>query len=334
MTRLRTFIVLAATLLGLTVWTAPAGTASAAAGTASGSVGTSAASGTATYKIWQWNIAGHAINRGSTDNGLVKAILGSVSYRNPDFIALNEVCPDQYRAILKGLQDAGWPQSPTNFARFEPMPDVDADLCGNDGGGPDQDPYGVAVFSRFPPSGTDRITLPYDGDKARKLLCTPLATQPGSPRFCTTHITFKSAHKQAQLDAVRAKMEEWTAAGGTVITAGDFNVQPHDPLLDAWYAPSVATAANAGNTGLFRELDDLDPLCPGWGEQTTEGTLAGACGQPAKVDLAFAAESRLVSYGADAHPIAQDRCLNGAGTAYIACSDHRIVDATVTVTTP
>ncbi|MFC8508735.1 endonuclease/exonuclease/phosphatase family protein [Streptomyces sp. NPDC057411] len=326
MTRLRTFLALSATLLGLTVWSAPVGTAA-------GSGATAAASGTATYRIWHWNIAGHAINRGSTDNGLVTAILGSVSYRNPDFISLNEVCPDQYRAILKGLQDAGWPQSPTNFARFEPMPDADADLCKDDAGA-DQDPYGVAVFSRFPPSGTDRITLPYDGDKARKLLCTPLATLPGGPRFCTTHITFDNAYKQSQLDAVRAKMEQWTAAGGTVITAGDFNVQPHDPMLDAWYAPSVATAANANNTGLFRELDDLDPLCPGWGEQTTEGTLAGACGQPAKVDLVFAAESRLAGYDADAHPIAQDRCLNSARTAYIPCSDHRIVDATVTVTTP
>ncbi|MFF8609085.1 endonuclease/exonuclease/phosphatase family protein [Streptomyces sp. NPDC015346] len=333
MARPRTFIVLLATLLGLTVWTAPAGTASPSTGTTAATGTTTAATGTATYKIWQWNIAGHAINHGSTDNGLVKAILGSVSYRNPDFIALNEVCPDQYRAILKGLQDAGWPQSPTNFARFEPMPDVDADLCRDDDGA-DQDPYGIALFSRFAPTGTDRITLPSDGDKARKLLCAPLAGQPGSPRFCTTHITFRSAYKQAQLDTVRARMEEWTAAGSTVITAGDFNVQPHDPLLDTWYAPTVTTANNANNTGLFRELDDRDPLCPGWGEQTTEGTLAGACGQPAKVDLVFAAESRLLSYDADAHPIAQDRCLNRTKTAYIACSDHRIVDATLTVTAP
>ncbi|MBT2444773.1 endonuclease/exonuclease/phosphatase family protein [Streptomyces sp. ISL-36] len=309
-----------ATLLGLSVWTAPAGSA--------------AVTGTATYKVWHWNIAGHALNFGATDNGLVDAILGSLSYRDPDFISLNEICPDQYRAILKGLQDANWPQSPSNFARFEPMPDVDADLCKSDNGGPDTDPYGVAVFSKFAPSGTDRITLPSDGDKARKLLCVPITSQPGGLRFCTTHITFKNAYKQAQLDTVRTKMEQFTAAGGTVITAGDFNVQPHDPLLDNWYAQSATSSNNANNSGIFREFDDLDPLCPGWGEQTTEGTLAGLCGQPAKVDHVFAAESRLVSYDADTHPIARNRCLNRSHTEYIACSDHRIVTATVTVTAP
>ncbi|MFJ7330976.1 endonuclease/exonuclease/phosphatase family protein [Streptomyces cyaneofuscatus] len=320
MPRLRTFTAVLATLLGLAVWTAPAGSA--------------VETGTATYKVWHWNIAGHANNFGSVDNGLVDAIVGSVSYRNPDFISLNEICPAQYRAILTRLQAMGWAQSPTNFARFEPMPDVDADLCKSDAGGPDTDPYGVAVFSKFAPSGTDRITLPYDGDKARKLLCVPIASQPGGLRFCTTHITFKGAYKKAQLDAVRTKLEGWTAAGGTVITAGDFNVQPHDTLLNTWYAASVSTANNAGNTGLFREFDDLDPLCPGWGEQTTEGTLAGKCGQPAKVDHVFAAEQRLASYSADAHPIAQDRCKNRTGTAYIPCSDHRIVTASVSVTTP
>lgn len=315
------FVLALSALLSITMWAAPAG--------AAGSVEPAAEADTATYKIWHWNVAGHEANFGSTTNGLVDAILGSVSYRNPDFISLNEVCPDQYRAILKGLQDAGWAQNPANFARFEPMPDVDADLCANDAAG-DQDPYGVALFSRFAPSGTDRITLPYDGDKARKLLCVPVATQPGGVRFCTTHITFKSEYKPAQLDAVRAKMEQVTADGGTVITAGDFNVQPHDPLLNSWYAPSVATPANGGNTGAFHELDDLDPICPGWGEQSTEGTLAGKCGQPAKVDLVFAAESRLVSYQEDSHPIARDRCRNRNG-AYIACSNHRIIDATVTV---
>ncbi|MER6037923.1 endonuclease/exonuclease/phosphatase family protein [Streptomyces sp. NPDC001835] len=285
-----------------------------------------------TYKVWHWNVAGDESNFGSTENGLVDAILGSVSYRDPDFISLNEVCPDQYRAILKGLQDAGWPQNTTNFARFEPMPDVDADLCKDDTGA-DQDPYGVALFSRFAPSSTDRITLPSDGDKARKLLCASIASQPGGLKFCTTHITFNSTVKPAQLDAVRAQMEQVTTAGGTVITAGDFNTQPHDPLLNSWYSPSVATSNNASNTGRFHELDDQDALCPGWGEQTTEGALAGKCGQPAKVDLVFAAQDRLVSYDEDSHPIAADRCKN-RNNVFIPCSNHRIVDATLTVTTP
>ncbi|MFF9622818.1 endonuclease/exonuclease/phosphatase family protein [Streptomyces griseosporeus] len=318
MRRLHGIVLALAAVLGLTVWAAPAGSAA----------------GSATYKVWHWNVAGDESNYNSTTNGLVDAILGSVSYRDPDFISLNEVCPDQYRAILKGLQDRGWPQSSTNFARFEPMPDVDADVCKDDATG-DSDPYGVAVFSRFAPSGTDRITLPSDGDKARKLLCVSIASQPGGLRFCSTHITFKPATRPAQLDAVRTQLQQWTSAGGTVITAGDFNTQPHDALLDSWYTPAVATADNGGNTGQFHELDDDDPsgLCPGWGEETTEGSLLGRCNQRAKVDLVWAAASRLVSYDEDAHPIATDRCTNRSGL-YIPCSNHRIVDATLTVTTP
>lgn len=316
--RFRTIVLVLAALLGCTVWAAPTGSATAA--------------GTATYKVWHWNVAGDQNNYGSTSNGLVDAILGSVSYRNPDFVSLNEICPDQYKAVLKGLQDAGWPQSSTNFARFEPMPDTTGFVCKNSNGTA-QGTYGVALFSRFAPTGTDRITLPSDGDRERKLLCVSLGSQPGGLRFCTTHITFDSAAKPAQLDAVRQKAEEWTAAGGTVITAGDFNTQPHDPLLNSWYTPSVATVNNGGNTGLFHELDDQDTLCPGWGEQTTEGALAGKCGQPGKVDLIWAAAGRLVSYDEDAHPIATDRCVDRT-QQYIPCSDHRIVDATLTVTTP
>ncbi|MFI1100791.1 endonuclease/exonuclease/phosphatase family protein [Streptomyces melanogenes] len=325
MRRLRTILLTLVGAVGLTVGAAPVGAVAEEPG-----AGVEVA-GTATYKVWHWNVAGDESNFGSTTNGLVDAILGSVKFRDPDFVSLNEVCPAQYRAILKGLQDAGWPQSATNFARFEPMPDVDNTGCHTDTGGA-VEPYGVAVFSKFAPSGTDRITLPADGDKARKLLCVPVASQPGGPRFCSTHITFKAEAKAAQLDAVRAKMNEFTAAGGTVITAGDFNTQPHDPLLDSWYAPSVATPNNGGNTGGFRELDDLDTVCPGWGEQSTEGALLGKCGQKAKVDHVFVPESRLVSYDEDTHPIATDRCTNRNGV-YIPCSNHRIVDATVTVST-
>lgn len=306
--------------VGLTVGAAPAGAVADPGGTAG-------VTGTATYKVWHWNVAGDESNFGSTTNGLVDAIIGSVKYRDPDFVSLNEVCPAQYRSVLKGLQDAGWPQSPTNFARFEPMPDVDGTGCHTATG--TVEPYGVAVFSKFAPSGTDRVTLPADGDKARKLLCVPVASQPGGLRFCSTHITFKAETKAAQLDAVRGKMNEF---GGTVITAGDFNTQPHDPLLDTWYAPSVATPDNGGNTGAFRELDDLDTLCPGWGEQSTEGALLGKCGQKAKVDHVFVPESRLVSYDEDTHPIATERCTNRNGV-YIPCSNHRIVDASVTVST-
>ncbi|MFE7135769.1 endonuclease/exonuclease/phosphatase family protein [Streptomyces sp. NPDC057638] len=340
MGRIRALVPALATVLGLMAGVAPAGTASAATATVQTPAATAPApAGTAAYKVWHWNVSGHEVDRGATTNGLVDAVLASVQQQNPDFISLNEICPNQYTAVLKGLQKAGWPNQDamTNFARFEPVPEANADLCGDDPTGqPDADPYGVALFSRFKPSGTDRITLPFDGEKERKLLCVPIAQLTGGPnglRFCTTHITYHFAHEQAQLDVVRSRMEQWTLDGGTVITAGDFNVQPHEDKLNGWYAPSADTTHNGGNSGMFRELDDLDPVCPGWGEQTTEGGLGGLCGQRGKVDLIFAAESRLASYDADAHPIGPDRCKNGS-QQLVRCSNHRITTATATVHTP
>lgn len=322
MRRLRIFMTLLVALFGLLATAVPASAAPAPAGPAP-------AAATATYKVWHWNISGH--EHGGTAGQITNTVLGSLSFRNPDFISVNEVCPQQYKAILEGLKAAGWPESQTNFARFEPMPHATNDLCVSQGGGADTDPYGVAVFSRFAPNGTDRITLPYDGVRARKLLCVSVP-KPGDPRFCTTHIATNNT-KGAQLAAVRNQLVDWSTdkpgnPADTVIAAGDYNTQPNDPLLDSWYAPSVTGANNpAPNTGIFRELDDQDPSCPGYGEQTTEGSLGNTCGKPAKVDSIYAVESRLISYDADSHPISQTAC---GGP----CSNHRIVDGTLTIPVP
>lgn len=99
------------------------------------------------------------------------------------------------------------------------------------------------------------MTLPDDGRaEKRKLLCAPLEARPHL-RFCTTHITTLDKKINGveinvqQLDAVRARVKAWHAAGDTVIIAGDFNAQPNYERLDEWYAPSVNTANNRGNTG-------------------------------------------------------------------------------------
>ncbi|MFB4264657.1 endonuclease/exonuclease/phosphatase family protein [Nonomuraea sp. GTA35] len=281
------------------------------------------ASSTATYQIWHWNIAGHGYHLGSTTDGILQAMGGSISGRNPHFVSVNEICHSQYDAMIDYLQKIGWPQNPLNFARYEPMRPADgSSYCAGTG-------IGQALFSRFPLGPTERHTLPYDGsDKQRKLLCAPIATRT-RVKFCTTHLTFDRAYQAAQLTYVRDILDRDHAQGDTVLIAGDFNVQPGDALLDTWYHPGVDTVNNANNSGRYHELDDQDSKCPGWGEQTTESSpTLGACGQPRKVDLIFAAADRLVSYSADSQPIGH---LCGANRDK-ACSDHRMVNAFATVT--
>lgn len=292
----------------------------AVAATAVGLAWPAQASVTATYTVSTWNVAGWAMHRGSTTDGLVSTISRSVQARGAELVALNEVCESQYRAVVASLRAAGWPEDPTDFARFEPHGPT---ACGGQA-------FGLAILSRAPLGAANRYALASDGStEGRRLLCAPLRARPHL-RFCTTHITPETGvvdgqrANETQLNEVHSRLESFNAAGDTVLVAGDLNAQPHDRRLDTWYSPAVATAHNASNTGAYRELDDTDPRCPGYGEATTPGTGGGLCGQAAKIDLILVRATRIVgSYSADSLPV--PTC--GATP----CSDHRPLLGTVRV---
>jgi endonuclease/exonuclease/phosphatase family metal-dependent hydrolase len=275
---------------------------------------------TATYRVLTWNVAGWAMHRGSTTDALVPTITDAVRDSGAQLVALNEVCEDQYRALVASLRAAGWPDDPTDFARFEPH---GPDYCGGQA-------FGVAIFSRAPLGTASRYVLSSDGtEEGRRLLCAPLASR-GHLRFCTSHITWvndvvKGQRATAtQLNEVLRRLESFNAAGDTVLLAGDLNAQPQYPRLDAWYSPTVATAQNGSNTGAYRELDDTDPRCPGYGETTTPGTRGGLCGQSAKIDLILVRANHVAGpYSADSLDI--PACGTGP------CSDHRALFGTVRV---
>jgi endonuclease/exonuclease/phosphatase family metal-dependent hydrolase len=275
----------------------------------------------ATYRILTWNVAGWAMHRGSTTDGLTSAVTNAIRNQSAQFVALNELCLGQHDAIRRALRNAGWPQDPDNFARFaetNPAP------CGGDG-------VGIALYSKAPLGEASRYTLPDDGrNEKRKLLCAPLERRPHM-RFCTTHITTSNEVingikiNKRQLDHVLARLEAFHGAGDTVVIAGDFNAQPDYGRLDGWYSASLSHANNRSNTGAYRELDDTHPGCPGYGETTTApGNTEGPCGLGKKIDLIFARENRIVgSYSGDSLTIP-----SGCGGR---CSDHRILTGTVTV---
>lgn len=272
---------------------------------------------TVTATVWSWNVSGWVIHRASATTGLVPVVTSSIQDLDADLVALNEVCWDQYQAIEADLRASGWPRSETagsEFSWFEPQHDT---ICNGKS-------FGLAIFSRAPLGTADRYVLSVDPDdqgERRKLLCAPVAGK--RLRFCTTHISPYGVLR-TQLVEVRTRVEAFRDAGDTVLIAGDFNTEPHHDRLDPWYADTLATVHNRGNRGHYRELDDTDPACPGYGEGTTGNSDGGACGRGSKIDLIFAPRDRIVgAYRADSLPIS-----TACGRP---CSDHRIVYGTVTV---
>ncbi|MCX5395694.1 endonuclease/exonuclease/phosphatase family protein [Streptomyces sp. NBC_00102] len=276
-----------------------------------------------TYTVWQWNVAGDTIHEGSTTDGLIDQAASSMVNRAADFASLNELCQGQYNALVTALRAKDWPADPQNFARFEPSRQAgNSSVCKGEA-------FGNALFSKKPLGTAARLALPDDGTaEKRNMLCAPL-TDGTATRFCTTHITTNQSFNVAQLDYVRQRLEDYHAAGETVLIAGDFNAQPNYGRLNPFYAPSLDVPNNGNNTGAYRELDDNDTgHCIGYGEWTSEGTPGSAppCGGNAKIDLIFARESTLAGpYSGDSLDISTS-C-----TGVAACSDHRTVIGTVTV---
>ncbi|GIE87669.1 endonuclease/exonuclease/phosphatase family protein [Actinoplanes regularis] len=279
-----------------------------------------------TYRVMTWNVAGWTLHRGSATDGLAAAVVKAVNDANADFFALNELCFDQLHAVQDALRAQGWPQDSSNFSRFEATNDGRDGSCNSKSGG-------IAIFSRTPFGNASRFTLPDDGRvEQRKLICAPPADQP-KVKFCTTHITHLNTGENGvvgingiQLQYVLDRVEEFERDGYTVIIGGDFNAQPNYGRMDRWYSSTLDHANNAGNRGHYRELDDTDFHCYGYGETTSPaGNTEGPCGLGKKLDLIFVRENRYTTYDADSVAIS-----NSCGGP---CSDHRLVRGTVTVTT-
>jgi endonuclease/exonuclease/phosphatase family metal-dependent hydrolase len=273
-----------------------------------------------TYRVWLWNVAGNLVHSGDTDTGLIAAAASSIVNRDADFVAFNELCRSQYRALQDALIARGWPADETNFARFSASRPGGTSICNGT-------EYGNAIFSRRPFGAAENFTLPSDGSaEDRTMLCAPLASLPHM-RFCTTHITTSNApapdgvaHNIRQLRAVLNQIEDYWRAGDTVLIGGDFNAQPDYARLDRFYARSLDVPNNRDNVGHYRELDDDDGAhCRGYGEVTVDGPpTGGPCGEGSKIDLIFVREDRLAgAYSADS--LAISTACGGA------CSDHRIL---------
>lgn len=257
------------------------------------------------FRVFDWNIAGGKENACAT-TGIKRAVMRFVREANGpvDFVSLNEVCPAQYTAIREALR-RHWGKSDT--ARFAAYASSGGARVGN------------AIFSRRNLRKVTRSVIGHDQYGDRSLLC---GRQVGRRvRVCSTHLTPADAKARVQLDRVLERIEAWWVdKRDTVIIAGDLNLNPNDPGLNAMYAADANTQHNPDNRGKYRELDDDDgDHCRGYGERTLPGTSGGPCGDGGKIDFIFARANRIVSgqYGADALEI-PDTCTG-------ACSDHRAI---------
>ncbi|MYW64087.1 endonuclease/exonuclease/phosphatase family protein [Streptomyces sp. SID8379] len=282
-----------------------------------------AAAGSATYRLWHWNIAGNALHHGSVSDGLIDALTASVRHRDADLVSLNEVCHGQYEAVLKRLRHLGWPADRTNFARFTPTLGPREGLCRG------SEAYGVALFSKRPLGPAATYVLPSDGAVERRvLLCAPLAARP-KVTFCTTHLTPMSAYNKRQITALRTHLDAFAHAGRSYMVAGDFNAQPHQERMEQLYAPSANSPADQGDRGAHRELDDADARhCMGRGERTFTVPAAslGPCGSGVKLDHLLVRAAQISgAYSADALALPTS-C---SGMRY--CSDHHALIGTVSL---
>lgn len=310
------FLLTTAVLLGTTPYAAPP--------YASATLATDAP-----YRLWHWNIAGNTLHHGSVSDGLVGALVSSVLSRDSDLVSLNEVCRGQYQAVQEWLRGAGWPADRGNFSRFTATLEPRKGLCRG------SEPYGIALFSKWPLGPAETYVLPSDGTAERRaLLCAPLADRP-EVAFCTTHLTPRAfpgrdgAPNDRQIAAVRARLDAFDAAGRSYLVAGDFNAQPHHTRMDRMYAPSAGRRTGHGGRGAHRELDGADRgHCAGYGERTfsVPATRPGPCGSGVKLDYLFVRATRISgAYTADS--LAVPTSCRGMRL----CSDHRTLIGTVTL---
>lgn len=177
---------------------------------------------------------------------------------------------------------------------------------------------GNAIFSRRNLRAVNRIKVGEDHTGYRYLLC---GLQEGRRvRFCSAHLSPADPRARRQLGRVLTRMERWwSEKGDTVILSGDLNLNADDEGLDALYAPGASSPNNPNNTGKYREWDDKDPVCKGYGERTLPWTTGGPCGKGRKIDFVFARRNRIVNgnYSADTLNIPSD--CGGV------CSDHRAI---------
>jgi endonuclease/exonuclease/phosphatase family metal-dependent hydrolase len=195
--------------------------------------------------VLEWNLSGWSQHRGGP--APVDALTRQLQAMSPPPVAivLVELCSSQYDLLRDRLSAA-----PLGYqsANAWSIPAFGQPSCAS---------YGNAVFWQgdAEPNGVETLTFPdavqADGPRTqekRNLLCAAFrspdtATAAATPiRVCATHLYRFPAVSGKQLDVVRTRVDQLNATGPPTLLAGDLNLAPPAPALDAWYRGSYVEA--------------------------------------------------------------------------------------------
>ena len=169
-------------------------------------------------------------------------ILTEGGARTPDVMMFQEMCATQ-RDLLKS-QLAGYQVAWVSFRSSHYA-------CWHwDSANPDKS-FGTAIFYKgsAAPALTKSLRASYyPTEDKRALLCVPAPVGGRQALVCTTHADSALADEGAY--ETMAQIQRW-AAGRPVILGGDFNADPFDPKLNAYYGIG-------GGDGPFTEVDQAN----------------------------------------------------------------------------
>lgn len=216
--------------------------------------------------VGTFNMYGNVGHQGRPDD-IVPTVETSVNYREPTFLALQEVCESQAEELARRLDGR-------YEVYFDPVPARAYDsgeyvTCDNDAR------YGNAVLyqSEFADdietSSHPLGTSPGGGREMRQMACVSSASK--GTVFCTAHLSSHSEDdRMVEASTIRDVLDE-DYAGMTILLGGDLNDPPDAETLDNLYDSRYGWRAQGG----LKEVDSLGGLVSCRSGESTHGWRRG-----------------------------------------------------------
>lgn len=253
--------------------------------------------------VLHFNVAGATENDGRVQ--VIDRIVERVAEERPDIVSLNEICGLQNQYLLQRLAPLGYQG---NYARNK----ATAMSCGINWSG------GVAIYMAGAEPHSGRDFSQYTGRRLGQ--STACITGRGQhPIYaCSTHLS-PTAPDAAREVARLLRALPRAAGSAPLVIAGDFNLRPSHPAMDAMYA------TEPGDEG-FYEVGMHGPWCgPPAGSGHRGGCTWPSADPAKKIDYIFVDSTHFTSRveGVVRGPGSCTRKVGLLSTAIYACSDHR-----------
>ncbi|MFG2666903.1 endonuclease/exonuclease/phosphatase family protein [Streptomyces sp. NPDC048387] len=185
-------------------------------------------------RIVTYNICGNMCAAAPYDNATRLDSVASQAAAagwNADHLFLQEVCAQQYDALLTRLAPLGFQ------GHFGPTLSGLPKVCGGH-------PYGNAVLVRAPVTATADLDLTVGGESEPIRVPCVLRTLHGATGWaCSVHLYWDDGTRRApEARALAAQARTWRDQGLPVLLAGDFNDTPHTASTQPFYSVGFTEA--------------------------------------------------------------------------------------------